>query len=157
MNFNPENNAKEPPTSRSPLFRRSEVVADSLRFLEGLNDHIQERLTRLETLARLAAIDLETEPSKVEEALRERVFALEAAQARLLAAQARREQEWREFLEDLEADRDRLGQAWRELERERLRMPSHAPADQLSRAAERPVTKATIERPSTAAADAPAP
>ena len=99
-----------------------------------MKEHVFEHLTRIESLARIAGIEYQTEPSEVEAALRERILTLEAAQARLLATAARRDLEWREFLEDLEEDRKRLARAWQEIEQERLRPPAQGQAEPLARA-----------------------
>lgn len=129
MNANFSQDPKVPLSPEPPTPRRCDEVADSLHFLDNLKGLVLEHLTRIESLARLAAIELETDPSHVEDSLKERLLVLEASQARLVAAAARRDLEWREFLEDLNHDRNRLAQAWQDLEHERLRSSNPARAD----------------------------
>lgn len=142
MNVDTPNTPKEPTTQCSSRPRRSSDVAESLDFLDRLKELVFEHLTRIESLARIAGIELQNAPSDVEAALRERILMLEAAQARLLATSARRDLEWREFLEDLEQDRNRLARAWQEIEQERLRAPTQGSADSVARGATATIAEA---------------
>ena len=69
--------------------------------------------------------------------LRERVLALEAAQARLQSELRRREQEWHDAVQQLEDDRRLLTEAWERLEHERVDAPAPpqaaGPRDTVSR------------------------
>ena len=152
MNVNISNTPKEPSTPCSPRSRRSSEIADSLHFLDRLKELVFEHLARIESLARLAGIEHQSDPSEIEAALRERIVVLEAAQARLLATATRRDREWREFLEDLEQDRNCLARAWQEIEHERLRSTTPERAESAARATTAAIKESSPSR--TESADA---
>jgi hypothetical protein len=88
--------------------------------LDRLRDVFLNRLEKLEALAAEQAARPDQSPSEREQALRERVAALEASQARLQSELKRREKEWLESLQQIEDDRRLLTEAWERLERERV-------------------------------------
>jgi hypothetical protein len=88
--------------------------------LERLRERIEERLERLEAVARERAQRAVPERSELEQRLQQRIHELEEAQHRLWAQAERRDQEWRVAVEQLEGDRTLLAEAWELLERERL-------------------------------------
>lgn len=127
----------------------SELVAA----LDRLQDLLVRRLERLAELAAEWSEQAGFTPSEREEALRERVVALEASQARLQAELRRREQEWRDLLDSLEDDRRLLADAWERLEREQTteRPP---PASRPASAVPTPEHVATaVHRPAPGLAD----
>jgi DNA repair exonuclease SbcCD ATPase subunit len=88
--------------------------------LERLRESIEQRLVRLEAMARERAALPAHEPSKLEKGLEQRIAEYEEAQLRLRSQADRREQEWRAALEQLEGDRKLLAEAWERLESERI-------------------------------------
>jgi hypothetical protein len=107
---------------------RARPDADAaVRGLERLREGIGRRLERLEALAReriAPATATPPEPAELQRTLRRRIAEFEEAQRRLREQADRREQEWRESLEQLEADRRLLADAWDRLERERVESPA---------------------------------
>jgi len=105
--------------------------------LERLRDALLHRLDQIESLATEQAARLDQSSSQREQALRERVLALEAAQARLQGELRRREQEWHDAVQQLEDDRRLLTEAWERLEHERVDAPAPpqaaGPRDTVSR------------------------
>jgi hypothetical protein len=102
-----------------------EDAAAHVAHLEKLRDALLHRLEQIEALAVEQARMSGATPSEREAVLRERLSTLEASHARLQAESRRREQEWQEFLEQLESDRRLLAEAWERLEQEQT---SAAPA-----------------------------
>jgi exonuclease VII large subunit len=88
--------------------------------LERLRERVEQRLVRLEAVARERAEAPVHEPSELEQKLRRRIAEFEEAQARLRTQADRREQEWQASVEQLEGDRVLLAEAWDRLERERI-------------------------------------
>jgi hypothetical protein len=91
-----------------------------LQGLERLRECIEQRLKGLETLARERTGRPNPPASELEQRLQQTIAEYEEAQLRLRAQAERREQEWRTSLEQLEADRRLLAEAWERLERERV-------------------------------------
>ena len=103
-------------------------TATLIQGLDRLRDGLIQRLERIESIAVEQARLLDQDSSEREEFLRDRVSVLEAAQARLQAEAKRREQEWLAVLQQLEADRRLLAEAWERLEQERIEASvPHAP------------------------------
>ena len=108
-----------PEESREARPRRAAARPDSeviARGLERLRDTLLQRLEQLDELAAEQADMLDRDSSQRESELRDRLSALEAAHARVLAETRRREQEWQEVLRQLETDRRLLAEAWDRLE-----------------------------------------
>ncbi|MFO0907588.1 MAG: hypothetical protein U0794_04370 [Isosphaeraceae bacterium] len=118
------NDPREPRTRRAGRTDPASLVEG----LERLRDSIFLRLEQLEALVEENAALAGLDPSDREQALRERVALLEAAQARLMAEVKRREQEWQELLTQLEDDRRLLAEAWEKVERAQLEVQPATPA-----------------------------
>jgi DNA repair exonuclease SbcCD ATPase subunit len=92
--------------------------------LERLRDCIEQRLSRLEALARERAAGAVPTPtpeySELERSLQRQISEYQEAQVRVRAQADRHEQEWRSALEQLENDRRLLADAWERIERERI-------------------------------------
>jgi hypothetical protein len=95
--------------------------------LERLRECVEQRLSRLETMARERLAQPVLDRSELELKLERQLGEVEEAQLRVRAHAERREQEWRSALEQLEGDRALLAEAWERLERERLEGPDAAP------------------------------
>jgi hypothetical protein len=91
--------------------------------LDRLRDALLRRIDEIEVQAAEQADQLALTPTEREQALRERVVVLEAAQARAQAELKRKEQEWQETLQKVEEDRKLITEAWERLERERVAGP----------------------------------
>jgi hypothetical protein len=96
--------------------------------LERLRECVGRRLEDLETLARerVSASPTAADPPEPQGLLQRRIAEFEEAQRSLREQADRREREWREALEQLEADRQLLAEAWDRLERERIESPAAA-------------------------------
>jgi DNA repair exonuclease SbcCD ATPase subunit len=123
--------------------------------LERLRESVEQRLVRLEAVARERAAQPVLEPSELEQKLQQRIAEYEEAQIRLRTQADRREQEWRAALEQLDDDRKLLAEAWELLERERIEgmATAQAPAPGRERNAERAAATAPQGRPRPDAAD----
>jgi hypothetical protein len=88
--------------------------------LERLRESVEQKLYRLETLARERAAEAVPDAPELDLRLKQRIADFEEAQLRLRAQTERREQEWRTALEQIESDRKLLAEAWEQLENERL-------------------------------------
>jgi hypothetical protein len=113
--------------------------------LERLREIIEQRLARLESVARERerAAPPVLDRSGLEQKLQQQIASYEEAQLRLRAQAERREQEWRTSLEQLEGDRQLLAEAWDRLEHERIagEAPAEGPASGRPRTAERASTQ----------------
>ena len=95
--------------------------------LERLRECFEQRLGRLEAVAREQTADPVAGRSELDQQLQERIHDYEEEQLRLRSQAERREREWRTALEQLEDDRTLLAEAWERLERERLEVVVAAP------------------------------
>jgi DNA repair exonuclease SbcCD ATPase subunit len=122
--------------------------------LERLREIIEQRLARLESVARERerAVPPVLDRSELEQKLQQQIASYEEAQLRLRAQAERREQEWRTSLEQLERDRQLLADAWERLEHERIagEAPAEGPASSRPRTAERASTPQPRPRPEVA-------
>jgi DNA repair exonuclease SbcCD ATPase subunit len=117
--------------------------------LERLREIIEQRLARLESVARERERERERaappvlDRSGLEQKLQQQIASYEEAQLRLRAQAERREQEWQTSLEQLEGDRQLLAEAWDRLEHERIagEAPAEGPASSRPRTAERASTQ----------------
>lgn len=146
--------APREPRTRRAAAPRPEAAA-LVQGLERLRDSLIRRLEQIETLALEQATLLEQDSTEREQVLRERVFSLEAAQARLQAEGKRREQEWQTVIEQLEADRKLLADAWERLEQQQIAAPQPQAQAQRASAAERPAAVAATTPYRPIAADEP--
>jgi DNA repair exonuclease SbcCD ATPase subunit len=131
---------------------------DSIALIQGLErlrDVVDQRLARIETLARERAAPPASSRSDLEKKLQQQIADYEEAQRRLIAQAERREQEWQLSLEQLEEDRKLLAEAWDQLERERIEngagVDGQAPGQ--PRQAERAATQPARPRPRPEMAD----
>jgi hypothetical protein len=102
--------------------------------LERLRECFEQRLVRLEGMARERAAPPVADRTELEHKLQQRIGEIEDAQLRLRTQAERREQEWRTALEQLEGDRALLAEAWEQLERERVAGHADAAPQQNRRA-----------------------
>jgi DNA repair exonuclease SbcCD ATPase subunit len=123
--------------------------------LERLRESVEQRLVRLEAVARERAALPVPEPSDLERKLQQRITEYEEAQVRLRAQAERREQEWRASLEQLEGDRKLLAEAWDRVEHERIEgmAAAQGPAPGRSHTTERAAATAPQGRPRPESAD----
>ena len=117
-------------------------TATLIQGLDRLRDGLIQRLERIESIAVEQARLLDQDSSEREDYLRDRVSVLEAAQARRQAEAKRREQEWLAVLQQLEADRRLLAEAWERLESQQLETGHGPPSAPVA-----PVERAAVERP----------
>jgi hypothetical protein len=104
-----------------PKRRISRIDSNALiQGLERLRECFEERLARLEAIARDRVAAPVSDRSELELKLQHRITEIEEAQVRLRHQAERREQEWRASMEQLEGDRTLLAEAWEQLERERV-------------------------------------
>jgi hypothetical protein len=112
---------------RSPDARAGPALAHSaaaarLQDLQVLRQWVLDRLDSLEVLARqrgasaVGAGDI----SALERTLQQRLAELDEARSRLCAEAQRQEQEWSASMNQLEADRRLLAEAWERVERQRI-------------------------------------
>jgi hypothetical protein len=94
--------------------------------LERLRDCFEQRLVRLEAMARERAVPPVLDRTELELKLQQRIGEFEEAKVRVRLQAERREQEWQAALEQLEGDRALLAEAWDRLERERIEAPDPA-------------------------------
>ncbi|MFO0909558.1 MAG: hypothetical protein U0794_14585 [Isosphaeraceae bacterium] len=114
----------EPAPTRTKRGAPQPSAATVSEGLDRLRDTVVQRLALLETQVAESLELTGTSPSEREQALRERIVVLEAAQARLQAEVKRREQEWQDLLDQLEEDRHLLAEAWDRIEKERIEAQS---------------------------------
>jgi hypothetical protein len=130
-------NHEQEPRRRNPRFDSNSNPL--IQGLERLRDCVEQRLVRLEALARervdgAAALPAPVgEPAALEQRLQQQIAEYQEAQSRLRALAERREQEWKTALEQLEGDRKLLAEAWERLERERIDGIAAAPAQSAGR------------------------
>jgi exonuclease VII large subunit len=101
------------------------VPGAAIEDLRWLRQRVLERLDAIEALARRHPRPAaeSTELAARERMLRQQEAELEEARLRLRAEADRQAKEWAEALEQLDADRRLLADAWERLERERLEGP----------------------------------
>jgi hypothetical protein len=139
-----------PGEARDHRPRRGAGAEAQVQGLERLREALLKRLERIEALAAEQAALLDSDSTDREQALRERVAALEASNARVVAEARRREQEWQEVLRQVEADRRLLAEAWERLEEQQVHGEPRAesrPAPERPAAPERPVPVLAAVRP----------
>jgi hypothetical protein len=110
-----ENHEPDPKRSISRL-----DASALIQGLERLRACFEQRLSRIEALARDRPQPSVLDRTELEQELERRIAECEQSQLRLRAQNDRHEQEWRTTLEQLEGDRTLLADAWERLERERL-------------------------------------
>jgi hypothetical protein len=143
-NFPPRGENPDP----DPKRRISRIDSNALiQGLERLRECVEQRLVRLESVARERAAAPAHQPSELEQELQHRIAEYEEAQARFRTQAERREQEWRAAVEQLEGDRKLLAEAWERLERERIETPAAAPGTGPGRAPAAGREAAPPERP----------
>jgi hypothetical protein len=109
--------------------------------LERLRECFEQRLVRLEAMARERVPPPVLDRTELELKLQQRIVEIEEAQVRLRTQAERRDQEWQAALEQLEGDRALLAEAWERLERERVESSAAAAPQTKGR-----VSAATAER-----------
>ena len=115
----------ERPDATRPCPARNRVAL--IKGLDRLRDGLLQKLEKIEALAAEQTDQLRQDSSEREQALRERLFVLEASQARLQAEARRREQDWQVMMQQLEADRRLITEAWDRLEQQRIELaPDHS-------------------------------
>jgi hypothetical protein len=110
-----ENHDAEPKRKTSRLDSNALIQG-----LERLRECFEQRLVRLESMARERVAQPVPDRTELELKLQQRISEIEDAQVRLRTQAERRDQEWRAALEQLEGDRTLLAEAWERLERERV-------------------------------------
>lgn len=116
-------------SGKSPRGADPSAAWDSFEFspsslvesLTGLRQRVLERLDELETLVQERPVSASASADEGQDELLERKqVALEEAENRLKAQAERQDKEWAALLNQLEADRRLLAEAWERIEQERI-------------------------------------